>query len=559
MLLKSYKETVGMVLVALAAAAMAVWLYKTALLPLASLGWDEGVHLLDALRVTLAVRSGAASEALKISSEQFFYPPAYSWIIALWSFIGGVGLESFRLWSLVAWVGSGILIYLLTIRLISPIGQIRPIGGFLAAGLFLTSPIYWIFGTQALLEMTGVLVTLMVAGAIMWADLTNRTNWPNTSRWKNIGRWFIVGAGVATLHFVKYNYAMWMLLGIGAEAALSTLIYGKRWVRKNLFGLLGALGIFGIFFFIWVVMPGRLPGYIHFFKDPNFYSYELIPFWKHLVWFFPMAILNDYLASLWLGLVLVAGIYCFWKVGIVRGVRVVRILGIAFLVNLFFATVHFHNQQSRYIITTVPFLYILGVAGVAEITKSPKLLRFPKLLKRGIGILGVLAAVFLVGRDLAWNVGHLWGIGEHLLSSPIYASSDYHDTQFDFDKENWPRGPRVNERPVDVLEWIVKNSDPNRPLEYFGRANEISPPALEYLRESKRDSLSGVSSKWNKYALTLEVASGSIIDTYDFRKMNMESTQRGEEAINRNSRWQKVSQKRFPQLGVNVTIWGSSQ
>jgi uncharacterized membrane protein len=280
-----------------------------------------------------------------------------------------------------------------------------------------------------------------------------------------------------------------------------------------------------------------------------------------------MSILNSYLASPWLGVALVAGIYGVMRIGQIGQIRLIRVMGIVFLVNLFFATIHFHNQQERYIITTVPMLYVLGGVGITELVKVSARVRGKR---RIISLISLISLIGLIGRDIWWDMEDVWKIGEHMLNSPIYASAGYHDTMFNFDKNDWVTGKgqligQTREKPVEVLNWIVENTPDDKPLNYFGRANEVSPPAIEYLRACKSNSKckwggnggnQGNVGNWGEYIVTLDVAPWSVLDTYDWRKMNQSGTEAGLAAVATDPKWRKVAENNFEELGVKATIWG---
>ncbi|KKU21970.1 MAG: hypothetical protein UX31_C0008G0012 [Candidatus Nomurabacteria bacterium GW2011_GWA1_46_11] len=537
----------GQMGVFIAALLMAIFLYFKAFLPLASVGWDEGAHLLDAFKVAAPLHRGAVIEALRQSANQIVYPPAYSWLVAIWSLAGGVSLESFRLFSLAVYVVAAIAIYLVTDGLLKSLKFSRGgsgAAGMIAAFLFLTAPLFWILSVQAMIETTGVLITVAVVGLIIKA-------YEQTLR-PSRGRWMAVAVGMTVLFFTKYNYGTIIFFGLVAEWVVAVWLFGLAGFRNNFKSAFAVLGSLVTFLLIWVILPGRVATFIGVLSDPITYSYEAISFWQHIFWFFPMSLSLDYLASPLLVLAYMSGIYFVFKFWRNPSVRVIFFI---FLANLAAGILHMNNQQERYIATAVPLLYMLSAGGFVELAKQARHITGQK--KKVMVIAGLIMGV-LVMKDFISNIANVRAIGEHLLTSPIYGCKQFQVTQFDFNKANWVCGDRLGQLPRGAVDWVLANTDLNKPLYYLGATNEISPTVLEFLRAVQRYNKIDAkpTSLWPQYALTVEVEPDSILDTYDYRKQNRGRNEQGLAAVIADSRWVNVARKNFNELGVTLTIWG---
>lgn len=569
---------IGFMGVSAAAIIITVGLYHRVLLPLASIGWDEGAHLLDTLAIFNGLHNGSMTEAVRASFVQVFYPPAYSWFAAIWGLVVGPSVTGFRSWSLAAFILSGVLIYLTAFKLLKSLKYLKgeqTIGALIAAGLFLTAPLYWFYSTLAMLEVTGALATLAVGWLIVRAgekdDKSSEANKPDKANWT---RWAVAGTALALVNLVKYNYALIILAAIIGDAVIGLYLSDRKdltnkgYWQKEALRLIAILAPYIAVISLWIVLPGRWNTYVNFLKEPNPYSYPFVSLADHLFGYYPSSIIFDYLASPLLAILILAGIFSFWHFGIVRKERSIRIIGLIFLANLVMATLHLNNQQERYLATTVPMLYILSGVGAVTVYRAAKEAT-RRLERKAITVITFITIIIIIiftaviTRDLAWDVGHIEGIGEHLANSPIYASADYHDTLFSFNRSDWPHGPRLAETPVDIVNWIVANTDPAKPLVYGGATNEISPPVVEFLRalrreESNKTNKSDKANKLNdeqEYAFTLEVAPTSVLAGYDYQRMNRLNTEAGLAAISGDPSWQKIAEKNFSSLGVAAAVW----
>jgi hypothetical protein len=358
---------------------------------------------------------------------------------------------------------------------------------------------------------------------------------------------------------VKYNYGLMLMAAVAAEAVIALWLQGPGWLSKNLTGLVAFAVPIGLFFLFWVILPGRIIGFIQYVGlVGQSYSYSAVPFWQHIIWYFPASLLFDYLPSPWLGVLYLSGCVFVYRH---LGLREVRLIFLAFFINFVLETIALGNQQERYIATTVPYILLLGLVGLVEIGRTVlPVFRRSGLSLRVIGVIGVIGVMGLVGRDFLWDVGNVWGIGEHILSSPVYGSSDFRTTQFNFNRREWSKGPRLAEQPEDILNWIVDQAGYSRPLNYAGRLNEVSPTVLEFLRVIRRDGWVPGATDGNlnypQFALTITITPGSILDSYDYRVQNKAADEQGLAAVAADPRWVKAAEKNFADLGAAVTIWG---
>lgn len=599
-----------------------LYLYFYLLLP-QIVPWDEANHLYWGWRFFSNLSSGDFHALWETIRTQWNYPPLQSIITGLFSFLtGGFSIEKARVLSIVWFWGSAILLWKIGEGLISKsltlpkvlksfrIEQILPVI------LFLTSPLMLFFASNHMKEMMGVFLTLLT---IYFYFRSFPSNSLGTTEYEGIGgigptslklrgvkgigeKRYLFWAGIALLltTFEKYNFGILIGMAIGIEEVIQTIArisksptlpkvlppssrswrdFGgtsrllKEMIIKNLY-------IFGptvVVFFFWTVWPkNQFFTIINWLKnDVYIYSLYDTTTFGHF-FFFPLEFISSYSFSYLIGILGLLGV-----LGVLgppslklRGVKRlhdfrVRLLLFFFLFNLVIGTRQFMNQQARYFITSVPALFLLIGVGTEEFLSHLGYLRFLGHLKKNGFVLGLFGGLGMLGGGLillelirlpfmvrpTTTHAHLYA---------VYGEKDYRDSMFYYNKFAWPHVYQGNMfiKQMEVASFIVRSVDLTKPVYFFGRTNEFSPPFFDlmFMIEKKRlgnlGEVGGLGERFNEYFIVMEVQPGGILDTGDYKKMNRDFSISEIARFREASGTTLLSSQFYKEFGLTVEIWG---
>lgn len=574
------------------------------------INWDEGTHAIWGFREWLALKDGNLSAFWHISRDQFAYPPLGSWLIAFINLPFEFSLNLTRFVSTVGFILGGVLLYLLIDILLS--GNTTRAQNFSPASeqndhlkidtaknlyprrfyqklltlilnskylilfLYLSSPAILFYSVTVFKESWGATLTLLVFYFYFQA-LSQKT----------ARAYFCVSLGLVLLFFEKYNYAILVILTLGLEAVVELILLGGLgrlgWFGKIKKLLIKQTGIFLpilVFASWWILTPtNKWQWFLDIMRsDWNPVTVGIGDKWQYLL-FFIQSIRTSYTFSNVLFLLILIGL--FRAIGDI-GVKKVRILLVFFIFNFVLGTIHWYNLQDRYIYTSIPILFLLVGYGWSKILvkltgpASARVARsyfdpgeagqktWTTLALSPVTLFLVLTLFVL--RDLLLFPSYLKANATHMLSSPMYNESDYHDTLLIYDYEKWPKlaySKKLianSETSEGVIDYILDKTDINKPVEIVGYTAEISPDWVELRRAMRRrEELKNLRIKelknYNKFLVAIEVRMTSRLYTYDYKRAN--AWQLGKIAeIERSYKDNKIEEKDFKELGVKVRIYG---
>ena len=185
---------------------------------------DRNVHFGEALKLAVALQSFNLPRALALLIEPHFWPPLADLSLALVMNFGGFDVKLAILPSLIGWVCTIVLIFLIARRLFSE-PWTGNVAGALAVTFALASPAFRLIGADVMLEGLGAGLTAFCLYAYIRARGKSKAE---SERW-----WGILAIGLTALFFEKYNY--WLLTAAAlAIAYFSHDVSGRlSWIRTH--------------------------------------------------------------------------------------------------------------------------------------------------------------------------------------------------------------------------------------------------------------------------------------------------------------------------------------
>ncbi len=607
--------------------------------------WDEGTHALWGFKEWLALHNGNIIEFLNLTRLQFSYPPLGSWIIALVNLPSKFSLDLARFSSTLGFIVGGIFLVLIA-RVLSTGEQTKffaegvgsasrqlfsnslrrqksptkvgandsskikkdwwliPATSFISLFLFLTSPAILFYSVTVFKESWGTALTLLTLYLYFKAnDKTVILGSPKgdsrirlesdsgqasmTSKQKQLFFHSLTGFSLTLLFFEKYNYAVLLGLVLGLEGVVEGVFNGTNltnwanWFKRQLVLFLPFL----LFASWWILTPdNKLPQFLDILRsDWNPVTLGAGNSWQYLT-FFVQSIRASYTFSnvlfLLIAICYLLSLKDLWQ-------KKIRVLWLFFTLNFVLGTLHAINLQDRYILTSVPALFLLvgyelpylssraSKASVAIYSRL-RLPRRPSIffgtsrndkknnnhltIQQFSNIFFVLF-VLLVLFDLRNFPQYLKANATHMLLSAMYNETDYKDTLFDFNQNDWPKDSKQltgngkqKETPEQVLDYLLNNVDITKPINYLGWTAEISPDWVELRRQMALRNGQGNQSKKGNFLVTIEVKPSSRLYTYDYKRANLWQLGRIGE-IRENWIDRLVKEKEFKELGVAVRIY----
>lgn len=516
--------------------------------------WDEGTHAIWGFREWLALRDGNLGAFWQFTRQQFAYPPLGSWLIALVNFPFEFSITLSRFVSTIGFILSAVLVYLIGKQLNN-----KKLSGLIAFLFFVTSPIILFYSVVVFKEIWGVVLTLLTLFLYLRAHDK-----------KTYFSYFLAGLSLIFLFWEKYNYALLVLLIFFLEdivdwVVVSTVIRSKKGLvlaRKTLVRHLLIFTPVSLFALWWIFTPeDKSLWFLDIMRsDWNPVTVGLGGQLEYLL-FYPNSIRVSYVFSEVLFWILVAGYLLSLRE---LANKKVRVLFLLFTLNLVLGTRHAINLQDRYILTTVPALFLLTGYQTEKIYPlvKEKIKNQKSKLKKYLRIFIFTFLFLILGSDLVKLPWFLKSNTTHLLSSAMYHETDYHDTIFNFNKNDWPKGElflrKEAETPEQVIDYVLDNVDVNSRVEIVGYTSEMSPDWIELRMALKRRECVIKNLSCLKtgayYLVTIEVKPTSRIYTYDYKRANSWALPKIKQ-IEIDSKSALRKEKEFKELGVVVKIY----
>jgi len=499
--------------------------------------WDEAGFVGTAYKFHQLFRAADWSKIISLIKSEVYYPFFQGLFLGLVTLPFEFTIDIVK--------GVCLLLFAPTLILIWQIGKSLSKSkavAFLSVGLVVTSPFIPFFFTVVLREGMGLLLALLT----IWLYFLGRSK-------KSSSAYVFPGVFLTALSLTKYTFGLMVIAALGTES-LITLVFDKKYPKKELFR-----GLFFLFLIpasilgVWVfAVPGNLAEIIRNLKNvPDFPTTIM----GHLL-YYPIELAVSYSLSWPIFVLVTVGFFAALIVG--RKDYRVRVLALYFLINFFLAEKIVFKNQSRYILTSVPFFFMVGSLGLVNLFSKLRKKKFSSLqLGFLIPLLIVMGGVVI--KDLFSFPFLMRAVPTHAFGTALFYEQDYQKTDmFDYDRRNWARvmPPEGSERIENIFRFIFENIDPYKSITWVGRINEVSYYLFEYNLGKEREKRTvPTEARFSEYFITIEVLEGGRFDTLDYRLNN-----KSEEYLT----WKYlsdptlivVSQKKFSYLGAVVTVLG---
>ncbi|MFC1571671.1 ArnT family glycosyltransferase [Candidatus Margulisiibacteriota bacterium] len=347
--MKFAPRQIGLIAVILVSVLISGLIVFNLILPAGSFHWDESHHGVYGVWLTQSVTSGDWAAFWHHTHRQALWPFLHSWVLTIFFLIFGISFQAARLSSLVLTLATTAVVYLLSVRLSEKWGWLI---GLISASLMLTSPLVISFSAQNMLEALGGWLFMLAVYVYLLSE--EKKQWP----WYVL-LGFLLGLSVVT----KYNYAIMILAGFLAVKILE--LYGIFRRPKEVLTWLYRNGL--------VLAPFLLLALSWFFSGDSdrkiqmlFWSKQMVAeqqnvlggFWTNIA-FYPLAIINDYLFSPWLGVLVLLSILVPIASFKIKQINRFYIL---IWVPLLLAVFVIGNKMNRLIYIFVPLIFIVFAA-----------------------------------------------------------------------------------------------------------------------------------------------------------------------------------------------------
>lgn len=344
-------------LVLLAALALLILLAATVVSSTIPFDNDEANHAVDGWEVYHALAMGSPAALYRAVTEQGFYPPTHSFIVAGAYLLAGATLPASRLPTVVIFALTLLLLAWLTVRLgrrvASADGLERwlPLAGAAFAVVFaLSSEIFVRNGVLLMFEMTGALLGLLLLLLVDRADIPVQR-----SRWDRLLAAALI---VFLLGLTKYTFGLYFLPGLAAALVTARwpwLVSRRAWLEVTL-----VLAICAVLFGLWVAVTDRTT-LLYFFADHPHRS-DLLSADNLL--YYAVRWFNGYSPNLYVGwlTLLLAG------VATVRGWRWLAVRTALWSVLVGFTLLAISpTDEPRHFVPLTPLIWLLAGVGLVEV------------------------------------------------------------------------------------------------------------------------------------------------------------------------------------------------
>jgi hypothetical protein len=496
------------------------------IIPYANVVWDEGLAQSWVFVVYDALRNLNLSGIRYAFYSQVVYPPFFSFFYAIPALVfSEFSIQNARIANLVWFVGSGVMVYLLGKISDKKFG--RTVGA-IAASLLLSAPLFLVHASIGLREIVAVFWSLCTVYFYIRSKAST-------------GYSIATSVSIIALLGIKYQYAVFLLIPIAIEGLIELLMKknSKEVFIRHILIALPVLLIASIWIF-------SITGQVNVISDIFFNRFDYTggrSVWMYIA-LIPNTLVYMYSASPVIGVVLVFSLV--FALSLLR-IRTIRIFWIAVMVNITLVLSHTNNIQERYIMLTVPFLYLL--AGYVSVLLYKKYTIF-------FHVFLVLISFFVV-RDFTQLPRTVYATGSISMKSPLFNQLDYKDMWFNFDRRTWSnRMPwESKESPADALMFLMDNLDLSKDCNVYGRPSELSPDLGNITSILRRSKKQYPILPYSKMVATIEVLPDSRYYTHDFKLLNAWRISEIR-AIEADTSWNLHARREFKELGMIVAIYG---
>jgi hypothetical protein len=303
----------------------------------------------------------------------------------------------------------------------------------------------------------------------------------------------------------------------------------------------------------WVFTPtNRLPEFLAVLKNVAWILPGETNTWGHIV-FYPYDVLVMSTPSIVLGaLLLVSVVFAVFHL---RDYRI-RTLWILFMLNLVIAEIHTTNMEERFLITSLPALFIMSAYIAVDAYTYLK-----KSLKNKVFVCIFYGILILTGGKVAYDLYYVrqfvYSVGSFIGKNALFNQKTIIDQYYYYDESIWAKRtwPDVmHQRPQDVVTYVISQVDLRRPVDVVGRANELSPDYFTLFFDIARDSGTYPRLSNPSYTVTVEILPNSVYYTKDFLSFNAFTIPLIRQ-VAQDPSLVLLSRKDFKELGVSVHIY----
>jgi 4-amino-4-deoxy-L-arabinose transferase-like glycosyltransferase len=536
---KELKLTLSVLVISLLIASLIAKAY----IPKAYVLWDEATHIYTTYLVYDTLQSGNFSGAWQNIISQILYPPLQSLIFAPLLLVSGFSINNLRTLSLLCFILSSLFVFLSGKKLG---GQYV---GLVSFFFFITSPMIIFYASLYMKELLGVAVSIFTVYAYFTAK--------EAKKFKTL-RFILVGLSLFAIFLEKYQYAGLIGGAFLAEGALLIIFYRNR--IKNMYHQFSMFLSFLIPALLWIILPvqgvhNKLTGIIRVLSDPWTITSNLSDVWGYIL-YFPRAIIYMYSPSVVVGFFLLISFFlAMFYIGNYR----IRVVWFVVAINYILATNHSGNLQQRYILTTVPFLFLLGgfifMKLAIQIQKARKGSLYYGFILGGCIIFAIIIAI-----DIIKMPHFIYAMASHTVRSPIFNQKSLNEEVFNYDTSSWEAEilPDTSSKPSHVLDFIASSVDLTKPVQVVGVTNEFSPNYINLVFLSHKKMYGKekpMPLTYTHYVATIEYLPGSPLLTKDFYFMNAWQVA-DIRKIESDTTLTLIVKKKFEPIGVEAVVYG---
>ncbi|KPJ69774.1 hypothetical protein AMJ44_02370 [candidate division WOR-1 bacterium DG_54_3] len=371
--MKISKNTIGFIVVILLGLIASGFAFSYLLLPRDVFFWDESHHALYGLNIHRDLSNFDWVSFWVDTNHQGYWPFLHSWFLGLTFLIFGVSYDTARLLSLFFFYGSIIVIYLISLNMDRKRGWLI---GIISSGFFILSPVVLNFGTNCMLEMMGICISLLAIYVYLLALDKKRLSY-----------YLLLGVILSLALLTKYEFAallapviffsaLWELVEkyrkiksmepgeLKSQKKIRAFAVNKKkemvWLAKNWFYRYGlvfmVVALVGI---TWVLLPPveRKLGLIAFkWNIASLKSDAPFAFLPRFT-FYIKSLFIDYNLSFVLGSLMLLSL----PIAFIKDYKriKVRLLILAVIIPYIILSAIIEHQEHRLFLTIAPFLFIL--------------------------------------------------------------------------------------------------------------------------------------------------------------------------------------------------------
>ena len=452
------------------------------IIPVAQVLWDEAEFLRYIQQTVYALQDSNLSHLLRVTRIQIFYPPLHTLLLALPVTIAGFSITNTRVMGLVIFFSTLLSIQWLSTWVSQELfphwkGEVHRFISLISVVLYGTGPVTLILASLAQKELLSTLWGIIAVGLYLMGRIK-----------QNLRYFFFTGLILSLDFLTKYQYPLFLFTAMLLELGIAAHEPSSR--KKKLQAFLVLTIPFLTTCTLWIFLRSNYLQIV--FHILNYYPGLVTKPWADPVtlWlYYPRAIIYAFHEHAWLGLITIpTAIYS----GLSIKNPIIRFFVLCILVQGLPLMLNPTNPQERYLATSIPFFMVLSVIGMVKLCQGIPLFHYRHMCvllgcSLALGSLGYLWAnvprrVYAIG-----NMGSTRGM--------LFATPDFVDNWFNYNEATWPkRSPAEDkETPHDITTYIANTIDTTIPYQLIGRANELSPAAIDIPIQAKKRSADNLS------------------------------------------------------------------